>query len=92
MYDYKMSSQRMHKISEAEVDRICELIDSGKESNTPGMLEQWLREGKLIKETAINEAQSLFPAGVDTVSSVIILIHKKANKPGMVWCRLVIGE
>ena len=92
MYDYKICSQHMYRRSEAEVDRICELVDSGRESDTPGMLEQWLREGKLNKETAINEAQSLFPAGVDTVSSVIILIHKKANKSGMVWCRLVIGE
>ena len=94
MYDHKMCLQCMHRRSEAEVDRICELIDSGRESNTPGLLEQWLREGKLTKETAIDEAQNLFPAGVDTVSSVTTI--RKAIKPGSGWspvmvcCRLVI--
>ena len=75
----------MHRRSKAEVDRICELIDSGRESDTPGLLEQWIREGKITKEIAISEAQNLFPAGVDTVSSVTTnFIIRQGNKPGSV--------
>ena len=61
----------MENRSKGEVDRICALISAGKESSNPGLLEQWLTEGKLSKEDAIHEASFLFPAGVDTVSPSI---------------------
>ena len=54
-----------------EVNRITALVKAGKESSTPGLLEQWLREGKLSEEEAVTEAIQLFPAGVDTVSNML---------------------
>ena len=39
----------------------------GEESEVPGLLEQWLREGKLSEEEAITESIGSFMAGVDTV-------------------------
>ena len=54
-----------------EVDRITALVKAGKESSTPGLLEQWLREGKLSEEVAVYEALQLFPAGVNSVSNML---------------------
>ena len=61
----------MENHSKAEAERIVALVKAGKESSTPGLLEQWLREGNLSEEAALNEAIQTFPAGVDTVSSTL---------------------
>lgn len=58
----------IQKRSKDEQERICALVAAKKESPQPGLLEQWLREGKISKERAMIEAYNLLPAGVDTVS------------------------
>ena len=43
-------------------------IESGEEGEeVQGLLEQWLREGKMTEEEALMNAADLFFAGVDTV-------------------------
>ena len=49
------------------MERLCARLEAGEESETPGLLEQWLREGKLSVDDAIVEASGMFMAGVDTV-------------------------
>ena len=51
-----------------EMDKLYSQLESGEESEAPGMLEQWLREGKVSEEQAINESVGMFIAGVDTVN------------------------
>lgn len=54
------------------MDKIRSRISAGVESSSnPGVLEQWLREGKITEREAITESLSLFGAGVDTVSIVL---------------------
>ena len=43
-------------------------LERGEESETPGLMEQWLREKKLTEEEIVSEAVEVFNAGVDTVS------------------------
>ena len=43
-------------------------IEAGEESEVQGLLEQWLREGKLTQAQALVTSSDLFAAGVDTVS------------------------
>ena len=54
-----------------EMKDLYSRLEAGEESEAPGLLEQWLREGKLSEDEALNEAVSAFTAGVDTVSSVL---------------------
>ena len=42
-------------------------LETGDADRTPGLLEQWLEEGKLSREQAIIEAANMFWAGVDSV-------------------------
>ncbi len=53
--------------SKKEIKRLYARLEAGEESETPGLLEQWLREGKISEEQAISEAIGTFAAGVDTV-------------------------
>ncbi len=64
-------------MSRKEIKRLYARLEAGEESETPGLLEQWLREGKISEEQAISEAISTFGAGVDTVGLV-------ANRPNLV--------
>lgn len=43
-------------------------IEAGEESKVQGLLEQWLREGKLTQAEALLTASDMLGAGVDTVS------------------------
>ena len=46
------------------------MIDNGEEENeVQGLLEQWLREGKMSVEEALMLSADMFFAGVDTVSN-----------------------
>lgn len=47
--------------------RLKARLEAGEEGETPGLLEQWLREGKIDQEQVITEAMGIFSAGVDTV-------------------------
>ena len=48
-------------------------IESGEdESEVQGLLEQWLREGKMSEKEALTLATDLFTAGVDTVCCSLI--------------------
>ena len=49
--------------------RVQQEIEAGKEeSEVQGLLEQWLREGKLTEAEALQSSVDMFGAGVDTVS------------------------
>ncbi len=58
-----------YTVTKREIDKVYARMSSGEESETPGLLEQWLREGKLSEEDAITTSISMFLAGVDTVSN-----------------------
>ena len=49
------------------MEKLFARLEAGEESETVGLLEQWLREGKLSQEQAISESIGMFIAGVDTV-------------------------
>ncbi len=57
----------MNKRGMSEALRIFDLVAAGKTTESPGLLEQWLREGKMSEKDAINEAVGLFGAAVDSV-------------------------
>ena len=42
-------------------------MERGEKSEVPGLLEQWLREGKLSEEEAITESIAALMGGMDTV-------------------------
>ena len=44
------------------------MVKAGEESRIQGLLEQWLREGKMDEYEAVMTSTSMFTAGVDTVS------------------------
>ncbi len=58
-----------YTVAQREIDKVYTRMSSGEESETPGLLEQWLREGKLSEEEAIASSIAMFIAGVDTVST-----------------------
>ena len=50
--------------------RVRQKIESGEEAGeVQGLLEQWLREGKMTEEEALMNSADMFFAGVDTVCS-----------------------
>ncbi len=57
----------MQKRSIQEAEKIYDLVASGKTSEVPGLLEQWLMEGKMNERDAIYEAAGLFSTAVDSV-------------------------
>ena len=52
------------------MEKVYARLDAGEESETPGLLEQWLREGKISPEQAVREGMTMFTAGVDTVCAI----------------------
>lgn len=44
------------------------MVKAGEESPVQGLLEQWLREGKMDECEAVMASTSMFAAGVDSVS------------------------
>ena len=47
---------------------VQKMVEAGEESPVQGLLEQWLREGKMDEQEAVMTSTSMFTAGVDTVS------------------------
>ena len=43
------------------------MIQAGEERPVQGLLEQWLREGKMEEMEAIQASTSMFTAGIDNV-------------------------
>jgi len=58
----------MLKRSMGEAERIYDLVTAGTVREVPGLLEQWLTEGKINDKEAIYEAAGLFSTAVDSVS------------------------
>ena len=54
-------------LKHAEIAR--KKIETGEESEVQGLLEQWLREGRMSEAEALMISADMFGAGVDTVSS-----------------------
>ena len=49
-------------------DKVRQKIEAGEEEGeVQGLLEQWLREGKMTEENALMLSADMFFAGVDTV-------------------------
>ena len=46
-------------------------IEAGKENEVQGLLEQWLRAGKISQAEALMTSVDMFFAGVDTVSHIM---------------------
>lgn len=53
--------------------RVHEKIQSGEESEVQGLLEQWLRDGRLTEMEALLSATDMFTAGVDSVSKACVI-------------------
>ncbi len=49
-------------------------LASGKQREPAGILEHWLKEGKISANTAMHESKDLFAAAVDTVSLAIDIL------------------
>ena len=52
-------------------ERVRQKIKSGEETEVQGLLEQWLREGRMTELEALLAATDMFTAGVDSVSIVV---------------------
>ena len=61
----------MYEVGIKFCKEVEEKIERGEEeSEVQGLLEQWLREGKLEKQDAIMQAVDGFSAGLETVSRI----------------------
>lgn len=54
--------------------RVHQKIQSGEESGVQGLLEQWLRDGKLTEMEALLSATDMFTAGVDSVRNYSVTV------------------
>ena len=52
--------------------RVQQKIQSGEESEVQGLLEQWLRDGRLTEMEALLSATDMFTAGVDSVRTYYV--------------------
>ena len=50
-----------------ELRKVYQRLERGETVEVPGIMEQFLLEGKMSEEVAIQESINLFIAGVDTV-------------------------
>ena len=48
---------------------VQKMIEAGVEKPVQGLLEQWLREGRMDEMEAVMASTSMFAAGVDSVSN-----------------------
>lgn len=48
-------------------ERVMQQIKAGEENEVQGLLEQWLREGRMTETEALLSATDMFTAGVDSV-------------------------
>ena len=61
----------MYEVGIKFCKEVEEKIERGEEeSEVQGLLEQWLREGKLEKQDAIMQAVDGFSAGLESVSRI----------------------
>ena len=72
------TQKELHAFAVREKEKLYTRLEKGEESETPGLFEQWLREGKLTEEEAFVEASTVFGAAVDTVNSKIAM-HTSLN-------------
>ena len=63
---FLLHSKELHVYGFArrEMEKLCTRL----EKETPGLLKQWLREGKVTEEEAFIEASYVFAAAVDMVN------------------------
>ena len=61
-------------------EKVRRKIESGEEGEeVQGLLEQWLREGKMTEEEALMNAADMFFAGVDTVRIHVVVLLTVTN-------------
>lgn len=48
-------------------EKVRQKIKTGEQSELQGLLEQWLREGRMTETEALLSATDMFTAGVDSV-------------------------
>ena len=58
-------------------NEVVKMIEAGEERPVQGLLEQWLKQGKMTEREAIMSSTSMFSAGVDSVS--------------VIWCQIIIS-
>ena len=62
-----------NKVARKELRKVYQRLEKGEVAEVPGLLEQFLLEGKMSEEVACNECVGLFGAGVDTVSHKLLV-------------------
>ena len=50
-------------------EKVRQKIKAGEQSEVQGLLEQWLREGRMTETEALLSATDMFTAGVDSVKN-----------------------
>ena len=69
-----MNKQVIKNYSLKNAEEMMKAIRAGKETPDQGLLEQWLREGKMTEAEAIMASGDMFAAGVDSVSCIYIAV------------------
>ena len=54
---------------------VQKMVQAREERPVQGLLEQWLREGKMDEHEAVMTSTSMFTAGVDSVSIEYIILY-----------------
>ena len=57
-----------------ELRKVYQRLERGEMAEVPGIMEQFLLEGKMSEEVISRESISLFTSGVDTVSQIINIV------------------
>ena len=59
-----------------QAERVRQKIKTGEQSEVQGLLEQWLREGRVTETEALLSATDMFTAGVDSVNNIIVALRR----------------
>ena len=65
MHDFQVTTNYGMKC----VNEVQKMVKAKERRPVQGLLEQWLREGKMDENEAVMTSTSMFTAGVDTVSA-----------------------
>ena len=63
-----LSSQTTTNYGMKYAKQVRKMVEAGEEKPIQGLLEQWLREGRMSETEAVMSSTSMFAAGVDSVS------------------------
>ena len=58
-------------------EKVRQKIKAGEQSEVQGLLEQWLREGRMTETEALLSATDMFTAGVDSVKKMVVGVRQE---------------